>query len=221
MTGSRPSPSTSPPPPPPPPRRLGGRTARRRPPLPGRWPRPWAPGPMNSPTSPSPVCAGSIPGCRRASRWWRRRPTRGAVASSRPPGAWRRVEMAVVPAAPGGPAATLVRWPSSSPGRGASTWTWGSTWRSTSTPAREAFELGNDLVPGTPLHRVIMPPPTFDAATRAEHEARLTATEWAQPAIGATKPWRSLRSWSRWGSSRTRPQATASESGPPCAPPER
>jgi polyketide-type polyunsaturated fatty acid synthase PfaA len=52
--------------------------------------------------------------------------------------------------------------------------------------AREAFELGNDLVPGTPLHRVIMPPPTFDAATRAEQEARLTATEWAQPAIGAT-----------------------------------
>ena len=52
--------------------------------------------------------------------------------------------------------------------------------------AREAFELGNDLVPGTPLHRVIMPLPTFDVATRAEQEARLTATEWAQPAMGAT-----------------------------------
>lgn len=36
-----------------------------------------------------------------------------------------------------------------------------------------------------PLDRVVFPPPAFDEDTRAGHEATLTATEWAQPALGA------------------------------------
>jgi acyl transferase domain-containing protein/NADP-dependent 3-hydroxy acid dehydrogenase YdfG len=34
-----------------------------------------------------------------------------------------------------------------------------------------------------PLHRVVFPPPAFDAGTRAAQQALLTATEWAQPAL--------------------------------------
>jgi len=34
-----------------------------------------------------------------------------------------------------------------------------------------------------PLHRVVFPPPAFTDAERAGQEARLTATEWAQPAL--------------------------------------
>jgi acyl transferase domain-containing protein len=36
---------------------------------------------------------------------------------------------------------------------------------------------------GVPLHAVVFPPPAFTPAERAEQEARLTATEWAQPAL--------------------------------------
>jgi len=35
----------------------------------------------------------------------------------------------------------------------------------------------------TPLHRIVFPPPAFTDAERAAQEARLTATEWAQPAL--------------------------------------
>ncbi|MFB6264180.1 MAG: beta-ketoacyl synthase N-terminal-like domain-containing protein, partial [Bradymonadaceae bacterium] len=35
------------------------------------------------------------------------------------------------------------------------------------------------------LHDVVFPPPAFDGETRDERRRRLTATEWAQPAIGA------------------------------------
>jgi malonyl CoA-acyl carrier protein transacylase len=42
-----------------------------------------------------------------------------------------------------------------------------------------ALDLGGDR----PLHRVVFPPPAFTDTDRAEQEARLTATEWAQPAL--------------------------------------
>ncbi|WP_086826902.1 type I polyketide synthase [Allokutzneria sp. NRRL B-24872] len=38
---------------------------------------------------------------------------------------------------------------------------------------------------GTPLHRVVFPQPVFSEADRAEQQARITATEWAQPALAA------------------------------------
>ena len=43
-----------------------------------------------------------------------------------------------------------------------------------------------DFAPGIRLHDVVFPPPVFDEAARSEQRARLTATEWAQPALGAT-----------------------------------
>ncbi|MGW7272054.1 SDR family NAD(P)-dependent oxidoreductase [Streptomyces sp. NPDC054864] len=39
--------------------------------------------------------------------------------------------------------------------------------------------------PGTRLHHVVFPPPTFEGAARQEQADRLTATEWAQPALAA------------------------------------
>ncbi|MFB9907583.1 SDR family NAD(P)-dependent oxidoreductase [Allokutzneria oryzae] len=38
---------------------------------------------------------------------------------------------------------------------------------------------------GTQLHRLVFPPPAFTAAERQEQAAKLTATEWAQPALAA------------------------------------
>ncbi len=53
--------------------------------------------------------------------------------------------------------------------------------------AREVFDRAADLELGeTPLHDVVFPRPAFDEEDRRELERRLTATEWAQPAIGAT-----------------------------------
>jgi len=43
-----------------------------------------------------------------------------------------------------------------------------------------------DFAPGIRLHDVVFPRPVFDEAARSEQRARLTATEWAQPALGAT-----------------------------------
>ena len=43
-----------------------------------------------------------------------------------------------------------------------------------------------DFAPGIRLHGVVFPRPVFDEAARSEQRARLTATEWAQPALGAT-----------------------------------
>ncbi len=37
-----------------------------------------------------------------------------------------------------------------------------------------------------PLHDVVFPRPVFDDEVRAAQEKKLTATEWAQPAIGVT-----------------------------------
>ena len=44
--------------------------------------------------------------------------------------------------------------------------------------AAAGLDLGN-----RPLHRVVFPPPVFTDAERADQLARLTATEWAQPAL--------------------------------------
>ena len=43
-----------------------------------------------------------------------------------------------------------------------------------------------EFAPGIHLHDVVFPRPVFDEAARSEQRARLTATEWAQPALGAT-----------------------------------
>jgi malonyl CoA-acyl carrier protein transacylase len=42
-----------------------------------------------------------------------------------------------------------------------------------------------DFAPGLRLHDVVFPRPVFDEAARSEQRERLTATEWAQPALGA------------------------------------
>jgi len=41
------------------------------------------------------------------------------------------------------------------------------------------------LEPGLRLDQVVFPPPTFDSQEAVEQEARLTQTQWAQPALGA------------------------------------
>jgi len=43
-----------------------------------------------------------------------------------------------------------------------------------------------EFASGVRLHDVVFPRPVFDEAARSEQRARLTATEWAQPALGAT-----------------------------------
>jgi acyl transferase domain-containing protein len=43
-----------------------------------------------------------------------------------------------------------------------------------------------EFAPGVRLHDVVFPRPVFDEAARSEQRVRLTATEWAQPALGAT-----------------------------------
>jgi len=43
-----------------------------------------------------------------------------------------------------------------------------------------------NFAPGLRLHDIVFPRPVFDEAARSEQRARLTATEWAQPALGAT-----------------------------------
>jgi acyl transferase domain-containing protein len=43
-----------------------------------------------------------------------------------------------------------------------------------------------DFAAGIRLHDVVFPRPVFDEAARSQQRARLTATEWAQPALGAT-----------------------------------
>jgi acyl transferase domain-containing protein len=42
-----------------------------------------------------------------------------------------------------------------------------------------------EFAPDVRLHDVVFPRPVFDEAARSEQRARLTATEWAQPALGA------------------------------------
>jgi malonyl CoA-acyl carrier protein transacylase len=51
---------------------------------------------------------------------------------------------------------------------------------------RQSWDEAADLQLGPqPLHDVVFPRPAFSDAERAEQAARLTATEWAQPALGA------------------------------------
>ncbi|HEY8430713.1 MAG TPA: beta-ketoacyl synthase N-terminal-like domain-containing protein, partial [Sandaracinaceae bacterium] len=49
--------------------------------------------------------------------------------------------------------------------------------------ARAVWDRAADA-PFGPVHRVVFPPPSFDEREREEAARRLTATEWAQPAIG-------------------------------------
>jgi acyl transferase domain-containing protein/NADP-dependent 3-hydroxy acid dehydrogenase YdfG len=50
--------------------------------------------------------------------------------------------------------------------------------------ARMAWDRAAGLELGDiPLHRAVFPPPAFTSAGRADQEARLTETEWAQPAL--------------------------------------
>ncbi|MBO2446352.1 acyltransferase domain-containing protein [Actinomadura barringtoniae] len=46
-------------------------------------------------------------------------------------------------------------------------------------------ELGTLELGGEPLHRVVFPPPAFTPEDRAGQQDRVTATEWAQPALAA------------------------------------
>ncbi|MEU5879381.1 beta-ketoacyl synthase N-terminal-like domain-containing protein [Spirillospora sp. NPDC047279] len=46
-------------------------------------------------------------------------------------------------------------------------------------------ELGTLEFDGDPLHRVVFPPPAFTPEERAAQQDRVTATEWAQPALAA------------------------------------
>jgi acyl transferase domain-containing protein/acyl carrier protein len=46
-------------------------------------------------------------------------------------------------------------------------------------------QLGTTLFDGEPLHRVVFPPPAFTDENRATQQAKITATEWAQPALAA------------------------------------
>lgn len=56
-------------------------------------------------------------------------------------------------------------------------------------PARAVWDAadddGDDGVSGPRLSQVVFPPPAFDEAGRDAQRARLTRTEWAQPALGA------------------------------------
>ena len=50
--------------------------------------------------------------------------------------------------------------------------------------ARAAWDAAAELELGDiPLHRVVFPPPAFAETDRAAQQARLTATQWAQPAL--------------------------------------
>ncbi|MFC9970912.1 SDR family NAD(P)-dependent oxidoreductase [Spirillospora sp. NPDC127200] len=52
--------------------------------------------------------------------------------------------------------------------------------------AQEVWDRGADVDLGdAPLHRVVFPPPAFTDEERAAQEERLTATQWAQPALAA------------------------------------
>ncbi|SDM43073.1 type I polyketide synthase [Allokutzneria albata] len=52
--------------------------------------------------------------------------------------------------------------------------------------AQRAWDrYGTEEFDGTPLHRVVFPRPAFGDAERAEQQAKITATEWAQPALAA------------------------------------
>ena len=54
-------------------------------------------------------------------------------------------------------------------------------------PARDVWDRAADLSlnGGIPLHNIVFPRPAFSGDERQAQNARLTATEWAQPAIGA------------------------------------
>ncbi len=73
------------------------------------------------------------------------------------------------------------------PGQGSQFVGMGSDLAMAFTEAREVWDRTADVELGDePLHRVVFPIPAFDDATREAQETKLRATEWAQPALGAT-----------------------------------
>ncbi|MEM9189991.1 MAG: beta-ketoacyl synthase N-terminal-like domain-containing protein, partial [Myxococcota bacterium] len=74
------------------------------------------------------------------------------------------------------------------PGQGSQYPDMGATLAMTWDEAAEIWDAVADLdeFAGQALHDVVFPRPAFDEAVQAEQAGRLTATEWAQPAIGAT-----------------------------------
>jgi len=100
-----------------------------------------------------------------------------ALAAGRPPPPGVRVELA--PPAPGGLALACPGQGSQYPGMGAAL-------ALHFEPARRAWDEAFACLPGpVALHDVAFPPPAFTDAARAQQRARLTATEWAQPALAA------------------------------------
>ena len=73
-----------------------------------------------------------------------------------------------------------------------------------------------ELEAGTSLQEVVFPRPGFGEEKEKRDLARLTATQWAQPAIAAS-PSRSSPSSTRSGSAPTWPEGTASARSSPCA----
>ena len=72
------------------------------------------------------------------------------------------------------------------PGQGSQTVNMGRDLAIAFEPARRVWDRSADIdFVGEPLHRVVFPIPAFDDETRGAQEAKLTATEWAQPALGA------------------------------------
>ena len=100
-----------------------------------------------------------------------------ALAGGRPPPPGVRVELA--PAAPGGLALAC-------PGQGSQYVGMGAALALHFEPARRAWDEAITCLSGhVPLHDVAFPPAAFGDAARERQTARLTATEWAQPALAA------------------------------------
>ncbi|MEQ8891910.1 MAG: beta-ketoacyl synthase N-terminal-like domain-containing protein, partial [Sandaracinaceae bacterium] len=73
------------------------------------------------------------------------------------------------------------------PGQGSQYVDMGASVAMTWDEARAPWDAAASLdVFAEPLHQVVFPKTAFDAETRDAQSAKLTATEWAQPAIGAT-----------------------------------
>lgn len=64
-------------------------------------------------------------------------------------------------------------------------WAWAACWRSTlKTPAGPGTGPQTEVFEGEAVHQLVFPRPVFSDEDRAAQQARLTQTQWAQPAIG-------------------------------------
>ncbi len=74
------------------------------------------------------------------------------------------------------------------PGQGSQYVAMGAEWAMHFDSAREVWDRSADIDfdPDKKLHQVVFPPPAFSDEEADAQRARLTATEWAQPALGAT-----------------------------------